>query len=187
MELKVGLKVEAKYSDGNFYPGVITKVTSSYTIVAWDDGDTPSKIANENHIRARKVAAKGKYPTFDHSTTRMLRKELQEVVSKYAAENGLEISVGSISFRPTACNIKLEAKLQGGLSMREGRDAAGLAFIKMFSPEIDFGPVNGFQIVGYNERQLRKYPYTYVDLHTGKRYKCTVEAALVRFAKRQAA
>ncbi len=46
MNLKVGDKVMAAWSNKRFYPGSVRSVTAAGAVIAWDDGDQPLLVAH---------------------------------------------------------------------------------------------------------------------------------------------
>ena len=110
---------------------------------------------------------------FDKTTLQNIRRELNEVLQKYAEANGMEMCVGNIKFSDGDFEAKVSAKIKGAKSttdkiLESVMKSRGLK-------EIGAG---GRKLVGYNSRSY-KYPFVYEQ--AGKRFKCTTEAAVSYF------
>ena len=118
-----------------------------------------------------------KITKFDRETCRLLRSELQVVLSKFGLDAGLEFEVGGISFLEDAANIKLSTKVVGAKTIKEQRVDDGLKHMTtIYNLTTDLK--NGRQLVGYNSR-AKAYPFIYVQ--NGVRYKCSVDHAKLYF------
>ena len=118
---------------------------------------------------------------FDKKNLGQLRSELQAVLDKYATSQGITLQLGNIRFTPESFSAKIEAKVQGGKSIKEQRIDAALQFQAQLD-KLTLEPTNGKQLVGYNSRAY-KMPYIYKDLKTGKRFKTTRTSAKIYFGK----
>lgn len=121
-----------------------------------------------------------KFASFDKATCRTLRNELQAVLEKYAGSTGMTISVGNMRFTAGSVTIKVEATIQGAKSTKQALQEESLKFHAGLD-KLSLDVVNGKQLVGYNSRSY-KYPYIYIEVATGKRYKTGRSSARVYFA-----
>lgn len=114
-----------------------------------------------------------KYSNFTKANLNTLRKELNEVLSKYGLDANLEFDVGNMRFSEHDVEIKVKAKVTGAKTMEDKlleQQVVGLG-LKMVG-------VNGQKLVGYNSSNW-KYPFIYE--HRGKRYKCDRAMARMMF------
>lgn len=114
-----------------------------------------------------------KYSNFTKANLNTLRKELNEVLSKYGVDANLEFDVGNMRFSEHDVEIKVKAKVTGAKTMEDKlleQQVVGLG-LKMVG-------VNGQKLVGYNSNNW-KYPFIYE--HHGKRYKCGRDMARLMF------
>jgi hypothetical protein len=117
---------------------------------------------------------------FDKNACRRLRDEMQAVLNKYAAETGIEITVGGMKFTSENVTIKVEAKKPGAKSQRDQRLDSALA-LNAHMDKLSLDEIRGKRLVGYNSRAY-KMPYIYLEVATGKRYKCSLATARVYFS-----
>jgi hypothetical protein len=119
------------------------------------------------------------YASFNRQNLAVLRSEMDAALNKFAANSGIEIKIGNMSFTSDNVAIKLEAKISGSKSMREQKLESALQLQSRID-QLTLEPINGKQLVGYNPR-AHKMPYVYLELKTGKRFKTTRTAAKLYF------
>ena len=112
---------------------------------------------------------------FDKVTLQKMRKELNDVLAKYAASEGLEISIGNIKFSDNDFEAKLNCKIAGKKTLV---DAMLESVMKSYS--LSENGIGGRRLVSYNSRNYR-YPFIYEQ--GGKRFKCSIEQAEAYFKK----
>ena len=117
---------------------------------------------------------------FDKTACRNLRNDLQKVLDKYAAEQGITFHVGNMSFTSEAVSIKVEAKVIGGKGLREQKFDSSLKFQAVYDG-LSLEVLKGKQLVGYNSRAY-KMPYIFVDVATDKRFKISRSQAKLYFS-----
>lgn len=117
-----------------------------------------------------------KVTSFDRNVCQALRNELNAVLQKFGADANLEFTVGNMKFSDQSVEIKVAAKVIGGKSVADKNlEYASKAY------GLSTEPRNGKRLVGYNSRSY-KYPFVYLNLLDGKRYKCSEVAAKNYFA-----
>lgn len=108
-----------------------------------------------------------KFTSFDKFACRLLRQEMQELLAKYGVEANLEFTVGNMKFTNEGAEIKVSTKVKGGKSITD-RALEFEAKVRGFTLD----ETNGRKLVGFMPRSY-KYPYVYLNLRDGKRYKCS--------------
>lgn len=112
---------------------------------------------------------------FDKVTLQKMRKELNDVLAKYAASEGLEISIGNIKFSDNDFEAKLNCKIAGAKTFVDTM-LESVMKLNMLN-EVGIG---NRRLVSYNSRNYR-YPFIYEQ--NGKRFKCSTEQAKAYFSK----
>jgi hypothetical protein len=113
---------------------------------------------------------------FDKFTCQVLRNELNAVLNKFGAEANLKFDVGNMKFTETGVEIKVSGNVIGAKSIADSR-LVQVARSYGFTLE----PVDGKQLVGYMPRSY-KFPFVYLSLRDGKRYKCSELSAKAYFS-----
>jgi hypothetical protein len=119
------------------------------------------------------------FVAFNRSACLRLRNEMQALLDKYAAETGIEIHVGNMKFTSENVKITVEAKKPGAQSQRDQKLDAALQYQARLDM-LSLDEIKGKRLVGYNSR-AHKMPYIYLDVATGKRYKCSKTLAKMYF------
>ena len=117
-----------------------------------------------------------KITTFDKTTLKAMRVEMQAVLDKFAAKSNLEIEIGNMSFDPAEVNIKVKAKVKGAVTIDDHvlvQMTKKLGITKMVNTK-------GYKLLSYSSR-ARTYPFIYVK-PSGARYKCSEQQAQKLFA-----
>ena len=112
---------------------------------------------------------------FDKFTCQVLRNELNAVLNKFGADVNLSFAVGNMKFTDTGVEIKVSGNVKGAKSIADSR-LQSVARAHNFTLD----PINGRQLVGYAPRSY-KYPFIYLNLRDGKRYKCSEMSAIAYF------
>jgi hypothetical protein len=117
-----------------------------------------------------------KIAKFDRDSLKMLRAEMQSLLTKYGVDMNLEFNVGNMKFSEAEVEIKVSAKIAGAKTFSnvilESRVAAlGLKMKNAL----------GDELVDYNSKAY-KMPFVYINARDGKRYKCDERTAKLRFA-----
>jgi hypothetical protein len=117
-----------------------------------------------------------KIAKFDRDSLKMLRLEMQALLTKYGADMNIEFNIGNMKFSESEVEIKVSAKIAGAKTFTnvilESRVAAlGLKMTNSL----------GDQLVDYNTKAY-KMPYVYLNARDGKRYKCDERSVKIRFA-----
>ena len=110
---------------------------------------------------------------FDKTNLKTVSQDLNAILSKYAKDNGIEISIGNISFNAGSFTTKMEAKVIGAKT----KEDSVLEFM-IATNGLTKTSKCGKTLVGYNTRG-KAYPYIYED--GGKRFKCTELTARMYF------
>jgi len=121
------------------------------------------------------------YQTFNKTTATQFRTEFNELMAKYGQTANLDISIGNIRFTPTEINVKMNVKIRGTTSLAETKASDSLKFEAMIM-NLTLDETMGRKLLEYNSRR-HKYPFTYLDLKTGKRFKTTATMARLYFGK----
>ena len=117
-----------------------------------------------------------KITSFDKTTLKAMRVEMQAVLDKFAAKSNLEIEIGNMSFDEAEVSIKVKAKVKGAVTMDDKiltMVAKRIGITKMVNAK-------GYKLVQYKSNSP-KFPFVYVK-PTGARYKCSEEQAQRMFA-----
>jgi uncharacterized protein YejL (UPF0352 family) len=112
---------------------------------------------------------------FDKFTCQVLRNELNAVLNKFGADVNLSFAVGNMKFTDTGVEIKVSGNVIGAKTIADSR----LQSVAR-SHNFTLDPINGRQLVGYAPRSY-KYPFIYLNLRDGKRYKCSALSAAAYF------
>lgn len=112
---------------------------------------------------------------FDKSNLPAIRADLNKLLSAYAAQNGITISIGNIKFSDDEFTAKLESKIPGVKTM----DDTILESV-MNARDLKKDGLDGRQLISYSTHSS-KYPFIFT--HGGKSYKCSAQQASVYFAK----
>lgn len=110
---------------------------------------------------------------FNKVNLKNVREDISAILSKYAKDNGIEISIGNISFNAGSFTTKMEAKVIGAKT----KEDSVLEFM-IATNGLTKTSKCGKTLVGYNTRG-KAYPYIYED--GGKRFKCTELTARMYF------
>ena len=116
---------------------------------------------------------------FDRKTCMALREEIQTILSRYGNTKGVTFHVGNMKFGDESVDIKIEAKVEGGSTMKEQKLMANLLQFARHDG-LSMAIVDNKQLIGYST-QAHKMPYIYRDIITGKLYKCNKDMARRRF------
>jgi len=113
-----------------------------------------------------------KYTSFDKTSLKILREELNKVLKQYGPE-GVQFEVGNIKFSSSECDINVKAKIEGAKTltdvMLETRCAAlGLQTVNK----------SGWKLVGYKPKNW-KMPFLFE--RDGKTFKCSEDQAKFYF------
>ena len=119
-----------------------------------------------------------KIEKIDKNVCGKLRVEMQKVLDKFAEEIGMTIVVGNMKFSPESVEIKLDAKIIGGKSLKERALSADLKWALQYYNFQE--EKNGMRLVAFNRRQY-KYPFIYEK--DGKKFKCGEDFAKMAFSK----
>lgn len=101
--------------------------------------------------------------TFNKVACQNLRRDLEAVLAKYGASEGVEFHVGNMKFLPNETSIKLTARIAG--APKKAEKALENWMCRMNLKEENF---QGFKLVEYQERRY-KFPFIYVNSIDGKR------------------
>jgi hypothetical protein len=110
--------------------------------------------------------------SFNKVTCQKLRAELDAVLAKYGAANGITFEIGNMRFSPNEVRItSLTARINGAPKREEKLMEAmfGIHGLKEVNSR-------GDRLVEYNPRRF-SYPYVFVAANNGKRYKCSLAQA----------
>lgn len=110
---------------------------------------------------------------FNKVNLKIVREDISAILSKYAKETGIELSIGNIRFSSGSFTAKLDAKIKGAVTM-EDTILNQVMVIKNLSRTSKCGKT----LVGYNTR-AGKYPFVFES--AGKRYKCSENNAKMYF------
>jgi hypothetical protein len=111
-----------------------------------------------------------------------LRNEMNELLSKYGKTIGMEISVGNMSFSNSDIKIKVQATVEGGVTIEESQMSLHLNSMigryNLNSKVKHKGQI--YELVGYKSRN-RKYPFIYSK--GGQNFKCDMTQVEIIFSK----
>lgn len=110
---------------------------------------------------------------FNKANLKNVREDISAILSKYAKDNGIKISIGNISFTAGSFTTKMEAKVIGAKT----KEDSVLEFM-MVTNGLTKTSKCGKTLVGYNTRG-KAYPFIYED--AGKKFKCTELTARMYF------
>ena len=110
---------------------------------------------------------------FNKKNLSNLRAEIESVLKKYGMDSNLEISVGSMRYSSAEVEVKVKAKVVGGITFSDTILESRIKALNLVKEK------NGRKLVEYNTRRW-KMPFVYeMD---GKRFKCDENYARVYFA-----
>ena len=113
------------------------------------------------------------YTEFNKVNLKIVREDISAILSKYAKETGIELSIGNIRFTEGSFTAKLDAKIKGAKT----KEDSVLEFM-MVTKGLAKTSKCGKTLVGYNSR-AGKYPFVFES--AGKRYKCSENNAKMYF------
>jgi len=102
---------------------------------------------------------------FNKTNLKNVREDISAILSKYAKETGIQLSIGNIRFTAGTFSAKLDAKIKGAITP-EDELLTQIMAIKNLSRK----SLCGKTLVGYNSR-AGKYPFIFES--AGKRFKCS--------------
>lgn len=116
------------------------------------------------------------FNTFDRTTLKALRDEMQAILNKYGIDSNLEIEVGNMKYSKNEVEIKVKAKVKGAKTrsnviLETRASALGLKMKNQL----------GDELVDYNTRAY-KMPFVYRCGKTSKMFKCDERVAKARFS-----
>ena len=121
------------------------------------------------------------YQTFNKTTATQFRTEFNELMAKYGQSANLDVSIGTIRFTDTEISVKMTVKIKGAKSLAETKASSALEF-QASRMNLTLSETMGRKLLEYNSRR-HKYPFTYLDLKTGKRFKTSASTARLYFGK----
>jgi hypothetical protein len=136
-----------------------------------------------------------KITAFDKKNLTSLRKEMDELLSKYGQTLNLNFQIGSMRFGPGEVEMKVTAKVVGGKDKYAealdfhiqmpcwGKD--GKIVAAKLADVITLKNDKGDELVGYNGKKYSK-PYIFKSGLDGKSYVCDERYVLHYFGKKQA-
>lgn len=116
-----------------------------------------------------------KYSTFNKTNLNVLRKELEDVLKKHGVQDGLNFSIGKISFMDASCKIEVTAKIEGAQTFEDVMLETRIQSLKLKRVNSQ-----GYRLVEYMPRNY-KMPFVY-ETPNGKRFKCGDEQVIRLFA-----
>lgn len=112
--------------------------------------------------------------TFDKTTLKALRQEMQAVLDKFGAN--IKFEVGNMRFSEAEVDIKVKAVIKGATTRTDKQ----LELYAKMAGITKFKNARGEELIKYNSRSY-KYPFVYKGTD-GKMYKCSERQAQVLFA-----
>ena len=111
---------------------------------------------------------------FDKTNLKNVRTDINAILATYAKKNGIELSIGNISFTSGTFTSKINAKVIGAETPVDHVLTSVLAAHNLKTVGAD-----GRVMTKYNTRG-KLYPFVYS--HAGKSYKCSLSTAKIYFA-----
>jgi len=106
---------------------------------------------------------------FNKVNLKNVREDISAILSKYAKETGIELSIGNIRFTSGTFSAKLDAKIKGAKTEVDNVLAYMMTVEKLKANGLD-----GRVLTKYNTRG-KAYPYIYTQ--NGKSFKCSPDSA----------
>ena len=116
------------------------------------------------------------YAEFNRTNLVSLRKEMLELLAKYAPE-GVEFTVGNMKFTSTDCKVDVVAKIKGADTFEDT-----MLKTRMESLKLSKKNALGMELTSYKSSNY-KMPFIYKGVD-GKSYKCTTEQAIRLFSNK---
>lgn len=113
------------------------------------------------------------YTTFTKPSLISLRREMQAVLDKFAAENNIEFSIGKMTYSDNQVKMTVEAKVAGSVTPEDHMLTAAMTENNLCQEK------NGRRLIRYD---ARKYQYPFIYTEGGKTFKTSVERAKRMFA-----
>jgi hypothetical protein len=133
-----------------------------------------------------------KVTSFDKQNLNELRKEMNELLSKYGASINLNFEVGNMKFLAGEVEIKVTAKVVGGkdkfaealeLKLNSLISPPGTTDFKLLKEFVTIKNDRGDELVGYNSKKYSK-PFLFKSGLDGKTYVCDERYVLHYFKKK---
>lgn len=111
--------------------------------------------------------------SFNKATCKQLRADLQAVLNKYGATEGIEFNIGNMRF------YEHEVKFTGMTATIKGeKKLVEKALDHQFAIHgLQDVNAKGDRLIEYNRRRYQ-YPFIYIEARSGKRYKCSLAQCL---------
>jgi hypothetical protein len=111
---------------------------------------------------------------FNKTNLTTVRADINALLAKYGADNGIDFDIGSISFNGSSFTTKLKATVKGAVT-KEDIVLNHVMAVKNLAKK----SMCGKTLIEYNTR-AGKYPFIYQDA-VGKKFKCSEAQAKVYF------
>jgi hypothetical protein len=122
----------------------------------------------------------------DRSTLKMMRVDINKALQSVANKYNTSMECGNARFTDTSATFKLEineVNKDGVVMTCQRKDFVSLSKLYGLNPKWLDKTFNmeskTFKIVGFNTR-ARKAPIELVEVKTGKKFKCSVEAVIAK-------
>ena len=112
---------------------------------------------------------------FDTNSLTLLRDEMNRVLSELGDKHGVKFDLGSISYSPNECSMKISSKVLN-VSSNVPTVLEGI----MDFHNLQINGTGGRKLIDYRKSSY-KYPFVYSD--GGKMYKCDLRMAKIYFSK----
>jgi hypothetical protein len=113
-----------------------------------------------------------------------IHREVHAALKAIAEKHGMAVIQARANFTDTDMKFTTMMKLEGEKSRKEIQGEKSLGFyLAMY--KLNETNARGDRLIAYNSRQY-KYPFIYVTKE-GKRFKCDLDSATLRFGQKQEA